>query len=155
MAVLQGKEPQRIVWWPRLRHWYDVNRAANTLPKKYKDMDLGEVYKDLDATPRELGEEDLLKTREGIDVPAEKIVKTVKESGATIVGLSALLTTNLEQIPIVINELKKAGLRDKVKVIIGGATVTEAFARQVGADGYAKDAFTGVNLCKKWTHLKS
>ncbi len=86
----------------------------------------------------------------GIDVPAGKIVEAVKSSKADIVGLSALLTTNLEQIPVVIDELKKAGLRGKVKVIIGGATMTETFAKEIGADGYAKDAVTGVEICKKW-----
>jgi 5-methyltetrahydrofolate--homocysteine methyltransferase len=86
----------------------------------------------------------------GIDVSAAEIVNTVKESDASILGLSALLTTNLEQMPLIINELAKAGLRDKVKVIIGGATVTEDFANQIGADGYAKEAVIGVELCKKW-----
>ena len=86
----------------------------------------------------------------GIDVSAEEIVNAVKEYHASILGLSALLTTNLEQMPLVINELAKAGLRDKVKVIIGGATVTEDFANQIGADGYAKEAVPGVELCKKW-----
>jgi len=86
----------------------------------------------------------------GIDVSAEEIVNAVKEYHASILGLSALLTTNLEQMPLVINELAKAGLRDKVKVIVGGATVTEDFANQIGADGYAKEAVRGVELCKKW-----
>lgn len=86
----------------------------------------------------------------GIDVPAEIVVEAVKEYGAIIVGLSALLTTNLEQMPLIINELEKAGLRDQVKVIIGGATVTEEFAKQIGADGYAKEAVKGIEICKKW-----
>ena len=86
----------------------------------------------------------------GIDVPSERIVEAVKDSGADIVGLSALLTTNLEQIPLVIDELRQAGLRGKVKVIIGGATMTETFAKEIGADGYAKDAVTGVEICKKF-----
>jgi len=88
----------------------------------------------------------------GVDVPPKRIVKAVKDSGADIVGLSALLTTNLEQIPIVTEELGKAGLRERVKVIIGGATVTDTFAREIGADGYAKDAVTGVKICKQWAN---
>jgi 5-methyltetrahydrofolate--homocysteine methyltransferase len=86
----------------------------------------------------------------GVDVSADIIVQEAKEVGADIIGLSALLTTNLEQIPIVIEELKKEGLRDKVKMIIGGAVVTESFAKQIGADGYAKDALSGVTICKNW-----
>lgn len=86
----------------------------------------------------------------GVDVSSDKVVEAVKESGANIVGLSALLTTNLEQIPAIINKLKKAGLREKVKVIVGGATVTETFAKEIEADGFAKDAVTGVRICKGW-----
>jgi 5-methyltetrahydrofolate--homocysteine methyltransferase len=88
----------------------------------------------------------------GVDVVVGKIIETVRESGASIVGLSALLTTNLEQMPIVIEGLERVGLREKVKVIVGGATVTETFAKSIGADGYAKDAVTGVEICKRWAN---
>ena len=90
----------------------------------------------------------------GVDVPSEKIVDTVKASNASIVGLSALLTTNLEQIPQIIERLEKAKLRDQVKVIIGGATVTEQFAKTIKVNSYAKDAVTGVKICKKWVKEK-
>lgn len=86
----------------------------------------------------------------GVDVPAEKIVEAVKKSNARILGMSALLTTNLEQIPIVIQGLKREGIRDRVKVIIGGATVTEEFAKKAEVDAYAKDALTGVRVCRGW-----
>ena len=86
----------------------------------------------------------------GVDIPAEKIVKAVKENHATILGVSALLTTNLEQLPIIVNLLKREGLRDRVKVIAGGATVTEEFAKEAGVDGYAKTALGGVEVCKGW-----
>jgi 5-methyltetrahydrofolate--homocysteine methyltransferase len=86
----------------------------------------------------------------GVDVAAEKIVEAVRTSHAEILGMSALLTTNLEQIPAVIEGLKKEGLRKKVKVILGGATVTEEFAKKAGVDAYAKDALTGVRVCKGW-----
>lgn len=86
----------------------------------------------------------------GIDVPAENIVKAVKEHAPDILGMSALLTTNLEQFPRVVNQLKNEGLRDKVKVIVGGAVVTEEFARESGVDAYAKTAVEGVNICKAW-----
>ena len=86
----------------------------------------------------------------GVDVPAEKIVEAVKKSNAQILGMSALLTTNLEQIPIVIQGLKREGIRDRVKVIIGGATVTEEFAKKAEVDAYAKDALTGVRVCRGW-----
>jgi methylmalonyl-CoA mutase cobalamin-binding domain/chain len=86
----------------------------------------------------------------GVDVAADRIVEAVKEHHPAVLGLSALLTTNLEQFPLIVEKLKAEGLRDGVKVIIGGATITEEYARQAGVDGYAKTAIGGVNLCKDW-----
>lgn len=86
----------------------------------------------------------------GVDVPAERVVEAVRDNRADIVGLSALLTTNLEQFPIVVDRLRMKGLRDEVKVIVGGATVTEEFARESGVDAYAKTALEGVEICKGW-----
>lgn len=86
----------------------------------------------------------------GVDVPAERIVEAVRDSHADILGLSALLTTNLEQFPIVVDRLEREGLREDVKVIVGGATVTEEFARESGVDAYAKTALEGVEICKGW-----
>jgi 5-methyltetrahydrofolate--homocysteine methyltransferase len=76
----------------------------------------------------------------GSDVDAEKFVEAVKTNRAHIVGMSALLTTTMTNMPVVIQALKNAGLRDSVKVMIGGAPVTKAYADQIGADGYAPDA---------------
>lgn len=76
----------------------------------------------------------------GSDVDAEKFVDAVKTNQAQIVGMSALLTTTMTNMPVVIQALKNAGLRDGVKVMIGGAPVTKAYADQIGADGYAPDA---------------
>ena len=76
----------------------------------------------------------------GSDVDAEKFVEAVKTNHAHIVGMSALLTTTMTNMPVVIQALKNAGLRDGVKVMVGGAPVTKAYADQIGADGYAPDA---------------
>ena len=86
----------------------------------------------------------------GVDVSADTIVEAVKEHRPHVLGLSALLTTNLEQFPIIVEKLKTEGVRDAVRVIIGGATITEEYARQARVDGYAKTAIAGVNLCKGW-----
>lgn len=86
----------------------------------------------------------------GVDVSAKAIVGAVKEHNPDILGLSALLTTNLEQFPLVVEMLGKEGLRSHVKIIVGGATVTEEFARGAGVDAYAKTAVEGVNICKGW-----
>jgi methylmalonyl-CoA mutase cobalamin-binding domain/chain len=86
----------------------------------------------------------------GIDVAAEDIVEAVKAHRPLVLGMSALLTTNLEQFPQVVALLEEEGVRDGVKVIVGGATVTKDFARAAGVDAYAKTAVDGVNICKEW-----
>lgn len=87
----------------------------------------------------------------GVDVSAEAIVGAVKKHEPAILGLSALLTTNLEQFPLIVEMLGKEGLRGRLKIIVGGATITEEFARCAGVDAYAKTAVEGVNVCKVWT----
>ena len=83
-----------------------------------------------------------------IDVPAEKFVETAKSTGCKLIGLSALLTTTMPQMKTVIQALKAAGLKD-VKVMIGGAPVTQSYADEIGADGYAADAASAVDLANK------
>jgi len=83
----------------------------------------------------------------GIDVPADKFIAAAKESGATVVAMSALLTTTMPQMAEVIKAIKASGL--KVKTLIGGAPVTQAYADEVGADGYAPDAASAADAAKK------
>lgn len=82
----------------------------------------------------------------GVDQTAEAFVKAVEENNADIVGASALLTTTMLQQKKLIEALEGAGLRDKVKVMIGGAPVTERYAEEIGADGYAEDAISSVDI---------
>jgi corrinoid protein of di/trimethylamine methyltransferase len=82
----------------------------------------------------------------GVDKSAEEFIETIKEKNADIVGASALLTTTMLQQGKLIEALNEAGLRDKVKVMVGGAPVTESFAAEIGADGYAEDAISAVDL---------
>ena len=84
----------------------------------------------------------------GCDVPVESFVETVKESGADLLLLSALLTTTMPNQQKTIEALKEAGLRDSVKVMIGGAPTTRAWADEIGADGYAEDAIEAVATAK-------
>jgi len=84
----------------------------------------------------------------GVDVPVSKFIVALKENKADILAMSSLLTSTVDQIKNVIVELTKEGLRGQVKVIIGGAAVTEDFANEVGVDGYAVDATQGVEKCK-------
>lgn len=85
----------------------------------------------------------------GIDVPPEKFVAAVKEHNPQIVGMSALLTTTMTAMKQTLDALKEAGVRDQVKVIIGGAPVTQNFSDEIGADGYAADAILAKDLCTK------
>jgi 5-methyltetrahydrofolate--homocysteine methyltransferase len=84
----------------------------------------------------------------GADVPTGVIVQAVKENQASYLGLSALLTTTMRVMEDVINKLKEEGLRDKVKVLIGGAPTSRAFANQIGADAHCKDAFEAIDVLK-------
>jgi len=84
----------------------------------------------------------------GTDVSPEKFVQTVKDSGAQILGMSSLLTTTMLSMREVIQALEKAKLRDKVKVLIGGAPVTQTFADEIGADGYGESAIVAVDKAK-------
>ena len=82
----------------------------------------------------------------GTDVPTEKIVEIVKESKPQFLGLSALLTTTMLVMKDVVDDLKSSGLRDKVKVLIGGAAVSDDYAKEIGADAYCVDGFDAIRV---------
>jgi 5-methyltetrahydrofolate--homocysteine methyltransferase len=90
----------------------------------------------------------------GVDVPAQKFVEKIKETGAPIVGLSGFLTLAFDSMKETMDAIKAAGLRDKVKVMIGGGQITEEVRKYTGADAYGKDAMDGVTLAKKWGAVK-
>jgi 5-methyltetrahydrofolate--homocysteine methyltransferase len=84
----------------------------------------------------------------GSDVSPDKFVETVRERQPQVVAMSALLTTTMPSMGVTIKALQEAGLRNQVKVIIGGAPVTDAYAKQIGADGYSPDASAAARLAK-------
>ena len=90
----------------------------------------------------------------GVDVPAQKFVDKVKETGAPIVGLSGFLTLAFDSMKQTVDAMNAAGLRDKVKVMIGGGQITEEVRQYTGADAYGKDAIEGVSLARKWAGAK-
>jgi len=90
----------------------------------------------------------------GVDVNGQDFARAVKETGADIVAVSTLLTTTMQNMKQIVEELERTGLRDKVKVIVGGAPVTEKFSKEISADAYANDAVKGVEICKKWMKEK-
>lgn len=87
----------------------------------------------------------------GTDVTPEKFTKAALEHKPQVVGMSALLTTTMPSMGSTVKALVEAGVRDQVKVMIGGAPVTDAFAKQIGADGYAPDASSAVRMAKSLT----
>ena len=82
----------------------------------------------------------------GVDKKPEEFIAAIRETNADIVGASALLTTTMLQQEQLIKALEEAGIRDQVKVMVGGAPVTDSFAKKIGADGYAEDAISAVNI---------
>ena len=85
----------------------------------------------------------------GVDIDPATFVKAVKEHNPQVIGMSALLTTTMMSMKDTIEALKKEGLRDSVKIVIGGAPITQGFAEQIGADGYASDAASATELCRR------
>ena len=86
----------------------------------------------------------------GVSVKSEAFVEALKEKeGALLLGLSALITPTLDEMPVVIKAIEEAGLRDRVKIMVGGAPVTQEFADEIGADGTAEDAAAAVTLAKE------
>jgi len=89
----------------------------------------------------------------GVDVPSTEFIRAVEENDARIVGISALMTTTIQEQKKIIDLLVEKNLRDKVKVIVGGAPLSEEWARKVGADAYAADSISGINKMKELLQL--
>ena len=87
----------------------------------------------------------------GTDVSEDKFCEEVAKHKPQILGLSSLLTTTMHEIGVVVQRLEEKGLRSSVKVVAGGAPVTEAFAKRMGTDGYAADGGQAVKICKQFT----
>jgi 5-methyltetrahydrofolate--homocysteine methyltransferase len=108
--------------------------------------DLHDIGKNLVAAMLEGGGYEVIDL--GVNVDPAKFVRAVKEKGAGIVALSALLTTTMPAMKTTIEAIKTAGLREQVKIMVGGAPVTEAYAHEIGADGYSQNAAGAVPLAR-------
>jgi len=86
----------------------------------------------------------------GTNVTADKFIQAIKVDGAQIVAMSALLTTTMQQMKATIDEIGKAGIRDDVKIMIGGAPITQEYADDIGADGYTSDAASAAEMAKSF-----
>ncbi len=109
--------------------------------------DLHDIGKNLVASLLEGGGFEVIDL--GVNVPPEKFIETVQTRNANIVAMSALLTTTMPAMKTTIEAMKQAGVRDKVKVLIGGAPITQKYADEIGADGYSENAVGAVALAKK------
>jgi len=85
----------------------------------------------------------------GVDVPPQRFVEAIRQYNPDVVGMSALMTTTMLKQKETIEAIKQAGLRDRVKIVVGGAPTTEEWAREIGADGWAPDAISAVKLVKR------
>jgi methanogenic corrinoid protein MtbC1 len=90
----------------------------------------------------------------GVDVPPQKFVEAIRDSQPQVVGLSGFLTLAFDSMKDTVEAIKKAGLRDKVKIMIGGGQIDDMIREHTGADAYGKDAMAGVSLAKKWVGAK-
>ena len=113
--------------------------------------DLHDIGKNIAATLLKASGFDVIDL--GADVSPHKFLQHVQDSKAEILGMSALLSTTMVKMADTVDAIVKAGIRDSVKVIIGGAAVNAAYATEIGADAAAKDAVDGVAICKSWLNL--
>jgi len=132
---------------PELRERQQTVKKAGTLVIGSVAGDIHEIGKSLVGTMMSASGFQVYDL--GVDVPTKTFVSKVKETGANLLGLSALLTTTMTVQRQVIEALVEAGIRDQVKVIIGGAPVNQEWANTIGADGYAEDAVGAIELAKK------
>jgi 5-methyltetrahydrofolate--homocysteine methyltransferase len=109
--------------------------------------DLHDIGKNLVASMLEGGGFEVVDL--GVDVPPQKFIEAAKQKEGTIIAMSALLTTTMTQMKTVIKALIDGGLRDKVRVMIGGAPITQQYADEIGADGYGDNASSAVALARK------
>jgi methanogenic corrinoid protein MtbC1 len=110
--------------------------------------DIHDIGKDLVVFMLDVGGFEV--TDLGIDVPAQKFVDTIKETGSTVVGLSGFLTLAFDSMKETVDAIEKAGLRNKVKIMIGGGQIDDQVKNYTGADAFGKDAMEAVKLAKGW-----
>ncbi len=147
VVAASGMQGAMALLEPALRARQQAVQKAGTVVIGTVRGDIHEIGKSLVATM--LSASGFQVVDLGVDVPTEAFVAKVQETQADIVGLSALLTTTMAVQREVIEALKAAGLRERVRVMVGGAPVNQEWAEAIGADGYAEDAVGAVELAKR------
>jgi len=147
MMATEAMKAAMKVFEPALLERHEQRQVLGTVVIGTVAGDIHEIGKSLVATM--LSASGFQVYDLGVDVSVEEFVKQVQETGANVVGLSALLTTTMRNQEAVVEALKEAGLRERVKVIIGGAPTSPDWAQTIGADAYAENANEAVTVVKK------
>ncbi len=149
MIAAQGMQRAMRLLEPELRARQQIVNKAGTLVIGTVSGDIHEIGKSLVGTMMSASGYEVHDL--GVDVSTDTFIAKVRETGAGLLGLSALLTTTMKVQRDVITALEEAGLRDSVKVMIGGAAVNQEWADAIGADGFAEDAVAAVELARRWS----
>lgn len=147
IIAAEGMQRAMELLEPELRARQQALESAGTVVIGTVKGDIHEIGKSLVATM--LSANGFKVFDLGVDVPTQKFIEKVQETQANILGLSALLTTTMTVQKEVISALQEAGLRNQVKVMVGGAPVTRKWASDIGADGFAEDAIGAVQVAKQ------
>ena len=147
LIAAKGMQAAMELLEPELATRQQVHEAVGTVVIGTVQGDIHEIGKSLVGTM--LSANGFKVYDLGVDVPKEDFVARVKETGADLLGLSALLTTTMIGQREVIENLVQAGIRDQVKVIVGGAPVSQAWADEIGADAYAENAMDAVEVARR------
>ena len=136
---------------PELAKSPDVKRHGKVLVGTVEG-DIHDIGKDIVVFMLDVNGFDVLDL--GVDVPPQKFVEAMKDFQPQVVGLSGFLTLAFDAMKDTVDAMKKAGLRDKVKIMIGGGQISDEIRTYTGADAYGKDAMAGVSLAKEWIGAK-
>ena len=147
IIAAEGMQRAMSILEPELRARQQTVASAGTVVLGTVKGDIHEIGKSLVGTM--LSANGFTVHDLGTDVPTETFVTKVRETGANLVGLSSLLTTTMVVQKEIVEALSEAGLRQQVKIMVGGAPVTQAWSERIGADGYAEDATGAVDLARK------
>jgi len=153
MAAAKAMKAGMSVLLPEIKASKSKIKTAGKVVIATVQGDIHSIGKDIVATMMEAHGFEVANL--GEDVPIDVIIKNVRDQKPDVLGLSSLITSSMSIQRKIIEELKAAGLRDKVKVIIGGAPTTEKWAKDIGADGWAGDAVTAVSLAVRLLAKKS
>jgi hypothetical protein len=150
LKAIRGEMADRLAFAPRLDLWHSANEQAGTLPSRYKSSTPDQIARAEGWALHKMNPEYQKPRKPEDNLHWALGILSFKEFQPDILGLSSLLTTTMPQMKLVIQALADAGLREGVKVMVGGAPVNGKYASDIGEDGYAHDAGGGVKLVERF-----